>query len=587
MRKILASLLLLLSSAVMADPQPRYFAAYPSGTTCNSSNIATCGATFEIVDNQNLPIWYEQYNIKTGLCEAVANTGYAVFNRDGSNADSVSPNTTYIYSDGNFCKYGTTHSTQTISNGSSWQSPSGTVQGAFLVSGYPDNAACSALNGTMNGFQQCFCASGETITQNGCGPDNQCDTGAIPNTSSFAVDIFTSTAPSSVCVDNCLASMRTSGVVSIPRGSFTTHFYQTDASSCSGGEFNPDPADFTQGNPLDPICETHGGNEYCYDPVTNTVSKNGFPAWDFDNGDYFDGYCAIRSGGTFTCGPNSTLPGTDASDPEVPYAADTDDDGVPDFYFVADSASGLNRIAPGTSIDTTGDGQADSVAIDTNNDGISDSVKRDFNGDKLPDQDDPSTPGIDESAPPGDTNIGGSGGGNNTDDNNTGSCVDNPNTPWNECDTDGDGEGGDPGDGSCQDDPSTPWNDCSVGADLDGCNKEPEVTGDPLQAAAIFLAWQSACSGYVSPDQRNNGLDLTDTRPEDDGSFLSTAVDLPTSLDQSGFLGSGSGLPDYSLSILGQSYDIEVSKWEPFLQTAGALLVIMSLLWAGRLLVEA
>jgi len=456
----------------------------------------------------------------------------------------------------------------------------------FFYNNWIPGSECANYNAVqVPGFNNCECASGQAINPSTgmCEEDNQCDTNAIPNTTSFEVNIYTSSAPSSICVDNC--NLNVGSGFGLPHQNFYTYFYKSDGQSCSSG-FSPDASDIVQGDPDGPICETHNGSEYCYDPVNNTVTKDGVLAWDFDNGDYYDGYCAIRSGGVFTCGPNSTVPGTDNSDPEITFAVDTDDDGIADFYFVADSASGLARIAPGTRIDTTGDGQADSVAVDTDNDGISDTIKGDSNNDGQPDHDDPSTPNTDESAPPGDTNAGGSGGGNNSGGNDTGTCVDNPNTPWNECDTDGDGEGGDPGDGSCQDDPNTPWNDCSIGADLDGCNKQPEVSGDPLQAAAIFLAWQSACSGYVTPEQRGNGLDLADNRPEDDGSFLSTAVDLPSSLDQSGFLGSGSGLPDYSLSILGESYDIEVSKWEPFLQTAGALLVVMSLLWAGRLLVE-
>ena len=577
MRKILASFLLLLSSAASAN------------TMLHRTWLQLDSPQTILLEEISESYWPMEKFLTQGSAWCASVVGGTPMSY-GSNTLSSGNTYTYIYGSGGQCRqYTMTNPINTI-NWTSYTnfpysgagtSPAYSVQGAWVTA-----AECSNHNAVqVPGYNNCECAPGDVLNEvtGMCEEDNQCDTNAIPNTSSFEVNIYTSTAPSSICVDNC--NLNVGSGFGLPHQNFYTYFYKSDGQSCTGG-FSPDASDFVQGDPDGPICKTSGGSEYCYDPVNNTVTKDGVLAWDFDNGDYYDGHCAIRSGGVFTCGPNSTVPGTDNSDPEITFAVDTDDDGIADFYFVADSASGLARIAPGTRIDTTGDGQADSVAVDTDNDGISDTIKGDSNNDGQPDHDDPSTPNTDESAPPGDTNAGGSGGGNNSGGNDTGTCVDNPNTPWNECDTDGDGEGGDPGDGSCQDDPNTPWNDCSIGADLDGCNKQPEVSGDPLQAAAIFLAWQSACSGYVTPEQRGNGLDLADNRPEDDGSFLSTAVDLPSSLDQSGFLGSGSGLPDYSLSILGESYDIEVSKWEPFLQTAGALLVVMSLLWAGRLLVE-
>ena len=411
---------------------------------------------------------------------------------------------------------------------------------------------------------------------------NQCE---IPTGSVYQVGFVSETPPATICVDGCGAS-RSGSSIRLKNGASWNVFYEASGDACVGGETGIDGSNATITDP-EPVCNTHRGIEYCIDLANNRILKDGSVAWDFNNGDYYDGVCAISSSATFVCDGDATLPGTDNSDPYVDIAVDTDDDPQPEIVFIPDSSSGLARIAPGTAVDTTGNGSPDSVAVDSNGDGVTDSLSADANGDSVPDMDDPSTPNIDESAPPGDTSTtpgGNTGGGGNTDDNSTDECIDNLNTPWNECDTDGDGEGGD--DGSCTDDPNTPWNDCSVGVDLDGCDTQPEVTGDPLQAAAIYLAWQDACSAYVPPEQLNNGSSLENSRPEDDGSFLSDSVDLPTALDQDGFISSATSYPPIEFTVMDKTHQIDLHELEGILGIAGNLLVIMSLLWAGRLLTQ-
>ncbi|MCP4257017.1 MAG: hypothetical protein GY774_05760 [Planctomycetes bacterium] len=586
----LLALFFLLPGAAQADPKIVLYGAYNTNTqVCTSSNLQTCGATFIALDGSNLPNYFEQMNHWTDLCEAVAQTGYSKFYRDGSNNDAVSPNTWYIYTDGSFCKTGQTSPNATNSNGASgWIGGEVRPNGAQIRTGYPnDTAECAALGGTRDGYGQCWCTAGQVVdSASGCADDNQCDTTAIPPTSRFSVNIFTSIPPTTICVDNC---QLTGGsiMVGLPYSSHSIFGYTASGNNCAGGEFEPQATDYTQGDPAEPTCRTVDGAELCYDPATNCVTKNGGCIWDFDQGDYYDGVCSITSSGGFVCGDYATIPGTNNDDtPPVQIGVDTDSDGIPDLIIIDDTADGLTRIVPGTRIDSNGDGSTDSIAVDSNNDGISDSIVADRNGDGTPDHDDPSTPDVNESNPDGNTgadpNKPPTNGGNGND---VGDCVDNLNTPWNECDTDNDG-GGDNGSGTCTDDPNTPWNDCSVGVDLDGCNKSPEVTGDPIQAAALFLAWQDACSAYVPPEQKNNGLDLQDSRTEDDGSFLKETFDIASSLDDSGFLGASSGLPDYDLTIMGESYTLHVSEWEPFLEVAGSLLIVMTLLFAGRLLVD-
>ena len=493
---------------------------------------------------------------------------YARLNSVNCRKIQIAPGRTLLYSDGYYNTGG-----QTLPSGGQVSDPT-----YFYNSGIY-KTFCEANTPIPSGTAEIYYSMCYGIDPTS---GNQCET---PTGSVFAVDFASENHPDTICVDGCGAA-RTTPSIRLKTGASWNVFYSASGDACVGGETGIDGSNVTITDP-EPVCNTHRGIEYCIDLANNRILKDGSVAWDFNNGDYYDGVCAISSSATFVCDGDATLPGTDNSDPYVDIAVDTDDDPQPEIVFIPDTSSGIARISPGTAVDTTGDGSPDSVAVDSNGDGVTDALRADANNDSIPDIDDPSTPNIDESAPPGDTSTtpgGNTGGGGNTDDNSTDECIDNLNTPWNECDTDGDGEGGE--DGSCTDDPNTPWNDCSIGVDLDGCDSQPEVTGDPLQAAAIYLAWQDACSAYVPPEQLNNGSSLENSRPEDDGSFLSDSVDLPTALDQDGFISSGTSYPPIEFTVMDKTHQIDLHELEGILGIAGNLLVIMSLLWAGRLLTQ-
>ena len=506
-------------------------------------------------------------------------------------SSTVNQGTSYTYlGSGLACKQSIAASTHSANYDSYNFSISGTTTNThFFYEGIQkryDGCANTNPGSTTNyGTANCECNAPNVVNPDtgACEEDNQCDLTATPAGSMFTVNIFTGDTPQ-VCMDNCVANTGTIGV-GLPYAGHTTWTYETTGDTCNGSEFGPDGADFNQVPPESPTCRTVSGHTYCFNPADNNVTIDGVPVWDFDQGDFADGLCSITGAGSIIC-DSTVYPGGDNSDtPPVNFAVDTDGDGQIDVIIIDETPTGLSRIAPGTSIDTNGDGQPDAIATDEDGDGVSDGIVSDENNDGVADLDDPSTP-EDESNPENNTPLDpGTGGGGSTD-NDTGDCVDNPNTPWNECDTDGDDTGGDSGDGSCTDDPNTPWNDCNVGVDLDGCSSEPEITGDPLQAAAIYLAWQSACAGYVPPDVAGDGQGLDSNRPEDDGSFLQETFDIPSVLDQSGFLGGGSGLPDYDVNILGSTYSIAFSKLDGILGIGGNLLVIISLLWGGRILLE-
>ncbi|RMX09034.1 hypothetical protein EBQ34_14235 [Vandammella animalimorsus] len=60
-------------------------------------------------------------------------------------------------------------------------------------------------------------------------------------------------------------------------------------------------------------------------------------------------------------------------------------------------------------------------------------------------------------------------------------------------------------------------------------------------------------------------------------------VDISAELNTTNFLGSGSCVSDYEVSILGQSIVIPFSEYCPFLRAMGAILVVSSLLIAAMI----
>ena len=389
------------------------------------------------------------------------------------------------------------------------------------------------------------------------------------------------------CIAGCQASRSNSSLtLTILNPTQTFTLFQTNGQSCDGAEHVFDENQTTE-NGLAEYCENHFGSNYCLDFETGGMTLNGTVVWNFNNGDYYDGVCSITGYGSFVCGKDTLQEGVDTDDPLTQFAVDTDDDLVPDSYFVQETANGLARIVPGSRMDTNGDGQTDAVAVDSNRDGLSDAIANDSNQDGRADLDNPDTPNVDESQPQYTTGAQPRG---ERYDGSIGECIDNLNTPWNECDTDSDGEGGQTGSpGGCTDDTNTPWNDCTVGVSALGCDSPPECLGDPVQCGAVYLQWKSACASYLPDEVLNSNVGLLEYVEGDDGSFLNEYLDVGL-FETDAWLDVPRDFPpltaSFSVHAEANNVEFDLNPIRPLFVLAGNILVIIVLLQAIKIVVR-
>lgn len=252
---------------------------------------------------------------------------------------------------------------------------------------------------------------------------------------------------------------------------------------------------------------------------------------------------ADETGGCSPCPPAGDP--DDPRDPDGPPPPDTDGDGIPDA----------------TDDDIDGDGNPNGDDDDTDGDGIQNGDDDDIDGDGVPNGDD------DDDDGDGQSGSGGDGNGVDTDDNGDG-------TP------DGVPEG-DP-DGEC--DPQTGQG-CGDGEASGGarCDAPPVCTGDPVTCMVAYQAWETRCAvtGLEERIFDTEGMDdstgTENVQPPDIQPFDTGGI----SFDDSGWLGGGGSCPDWTVSVMGSSYNLDESGHLCRFLQIGAGLVLVFAAWAS------
>ena len=416
-------------------------------------------------------------------------------------------------------------------------------------------------------------------------PDvSPCD---IPSGEASNVGLAVEGTPSSVCHNDCKFvplsddSVGDTFTLQTAGGTFTQSLgvYTSTGQVCT--ETDDTTVNMENGLPTITIttsCSDDYSPEYCACIEENNIDYCAGSDNASDDGHPQNGQCKRLGDETLKC----TAP-PNSSDP---IAAD---EGGADVTITYPDGSTVTY-------DTTLDGTNDlpsGTALDTDDDGVIDSVVGD-NGIIYPDAD---QNGIADplSAPNGDTGSQG----NDSSANAAGECVDNPATAWDEChsDTGGDDCVDDPNtivsecaddSGSCVDDPSTTENECGQGdrsVSFAGCESQPACEGDPLECAMINLSWQQSCAYYIPENDQNNPDSLTNDKPEDSGDSLWYELD-DFSIDAFSpeyTTVSASCPPPYAFNILNSDYQFDACELEPFLEGAGAFMILVSLFGGARI----
>jgi len=283
-------------------------------------------------------------------------------------------------------------------------------------------------------------------------------TGTAGDTSQFSGS--GGTIPGSVCLetDNCSYTLDGIGMI-LGSGDWYSSGTST-GSSCSGGEATqPTPTSTQTPGPTPEGCITDNtGDILCDGDVTD--SYNGEP---LPNGALPDNSCEYV-GGDLVCDETVTTTG---DNPVIEGENGSYDRKVVDNY---------QDIAPGTGVDTNGDGVTDGIARDFDNDGVTDEITNADGTTWVQDNPD-GTQGDYQ----GESSV-----------NDDGS----PNYPDGQGHGEEDGTG--QGTGTCEDDPGTPEDECGdinkSGATTPYCDTEPTCEGDPLACANLFQNWQILCA---------------------------------------------------------------------------------------------
>jgi len=299
--------------------------------------------------------------------------------------------------------------------------------------------------------------------------------------------------PGSVCLesDNCSYSLDGVGMILADGSWFSSG--TTQGSSCSGQSSIPtESGSQTPGHAPDGCIVDGDGDILCEGDVKDTYNGEELP-----NGELPDNSCEYV-GGDYVCDEVVTTVG----DHEVIEG----ENGSFDREVVDD----YRDLAPGTGIDTNGDGITDAIARDFNNDGITDELTNADGTTFVRDNADGTEGSVAEGS----------------DFNDDGS----PNYP------DGQGHGNEDGSGQgtgeCQDDPNTPEDECGdinkSGASTPYCDTEPTCEGDPIQCANLYQNWQILCSSAPAEFHKES-LDVFKAGVDDGKEFFdpaSDAVDL-------------------------------------------------------------
>ncbi|WP_238946572.1 hypothetical protein [Vandammella animalimorsus] len=115
------------------------------------------------------------------------------------------------------------------------------------------------------------------------------------------------------------------------------------------------------------------------------------------------------------------------------------------------------------------------------------------------------------------------------------------------------------------------------------CDSPPVCKGDSVQCAIVTRQHELNCAlrdthGLTGEFEAVRSGD-TDAKSQ----IRRGEVDISAELNTTNFLGSGSCVSDYEVSILGQSIVIPFSEYCPFLRAMGAILVVSSLLIAAMI----
>ncbi len=123
----------------------------------------------------------------------------------------------------------------------------------------------------------------------------------------------------------------------------------------------------------------------------------------------------------------------------------------------------------------------------------------------------------------------------------------------------------------------------------DNCAAAPQCEGDAIQCMMVRQQWKTRCAWEGENPSSQFGAQLI--AGSDPNAAANPALpanrstfDFSNTIDQSGFLG-GAGLQDRTFSFLGRLFVIPFSKWNPYIEGMGNVLVALALIMAARIVV--
>ena len=121
------------------------------------------------------------------------------------------------------------------------------------------------------------------------------------------------------------------------------------------------------------------------------------------------------------------------------------------------------------------------------------------------------------------------------------------------------------------------------------CKTAPDCTGDAINCAILLQSWKNACL-LVAPPTTQERQDITTATTETDSAINGIKSDLQGSLDAAmstlpaNIPTSTACLANPSFTLLGKSIPIPLSKLCPYFQTMRAMLLLLSYLFAARII---